>query len=233
MVFTLERCALLAFTVITMPSNSTPFKRTPWFTFYAEPRATFKTILSEYPAAYSIMMALVAGFAMMLQHLFSRGLSEQNVPGALVLQAFAFGPFFGLIIYYLAGWVLSQISARFGGEGNAEAHRTVWAWSFVPYLSGVVLLWIPLTIAMVVRARLWMHLPDVFRSGLLSLEFFLYYAFIPFWAWSLYHFVLGLVMINRYSWRSAILTTGIAYVIFGLVAWLLLIWFHILGAMLF
>ncbi|WOO41178.1 YIP1 family protein [Rubellicoccus peritrichatus] len=216
-----------------MPAHSDPFRKTPWWTFYAEPVKTYREILANYPMAYSIMMALVAGFAMMLQHLYSHGLARHDVPGSMMLQAFVFGPFFGLAVYYLAGIVLRIISARFGGKGSAEEHRTIWAWSFVPYLSGVVLLWIPLTIAMVVRARLWLHLPDWLKDGLLGMEIFLYYAFIPFWGWSLYIFVLGLTIINRYSWRSAILTTIIAYVAFGLVAWLLIIWFHFLGALIF
>ena len=216
-----------------MSAESTPFKKTPWWTFYTAPKATFKTILTDYAPAYSIMMALASGFAMLLQHLFNRGLAAQDVPGALFLQAFVFGPFFGLAIYYLSGWVLSYISERLGGKGTAAANRTVWAWSFVPYLSGVVVLWIPLTIAMVVRARLWMELPDWFKESLLSLEIFLYYAFIPFWGWSLYLFVLGMTLANRYSWRQAIITTIIAYVVFGLVSWLCLIWFHVLGALFF
>lgn len=216
-----------------MSAQSAAFKKTPWWTFYTDPYGTYRKIISDYPEAYCVMMALVSGFAMLLQHLFSQGMARQDVPGGLMLQAFVFGPFFGLAVYFLAGWVLRLISSRLGGQADAQAHRYVWAWSFVPYLAGVVILWIPLTIAMVVRARLWLHLPEFLKDGLLSLEVFLYYAFIPFWGWSLYLFVLGLTVVNRYSWRSAILTTLIAYVAFGVVSWLLILWFHFLGAVIF
>lgn len=208
-----------------MPS----FKQTPWFTCYAQPLSTFRRILEDTPLAYSIMMAIASGYAMVLQHLFNRGLADHNIPGAIYLEAFVIGPIFGLICYLLSGYFLRLIALRFGGSGTAQANRDVWVWSFIPYLSGAVLLWVPLTVAAVLRAVLWYSLPEWARHALLWVEIAFYYAFIPFWAWSLYLFISGLTVANKFSWRQALLTTLFAYFILGLVLWLLMLGIHMLG----
>lgn len=175
------------------------------------------------------MMAMVAGFATLLQYLFNRGLEHQNLPGAIYLEAFILGPLFGIACYYLTGWLFTIVARRFGGSGSPQANRTIWAWCFVPYISGMVLLWIPMTLAAVARAQFIYSLPQWADHGLLSLEIFFYYAFIPFWCWSLYLMLVGLMVANKFSWRGAIFTTAISYVLVYAAYWAFFMLFHVIG----
>ncbi len=189
-------------------------------------------MLEGYPEAYNVMMAMAAGFAILLQYLFNRGLSHHDLPGAIYLEAFIMGPIFGLLCYFLVGWLFAVVGRRFGGVGTPAQNRMVWAWCFVPYITGMIVLWTPMTLAAIVRAQFIYSLPDWAKHGLLNLEVFFYYAFIPFWCWALYVMLIGLMVVNKYTWRGAILTTAFSYVLVYAFYWLCFMVFHLIGMML-
>jgi hypothetical protein len=153
-----------------------------------------------------LALILLGGIATMLDASVAGHMLDDPVVDPLLVAVWAFvgGGFYGTLIYWLGGGILSVAGDLLGSPGSYRRARHVLALSLAPLALSLVTLW-PLRVAVLGS--------DVFRSGGrdsgaagavfagLSLAFA---------GWSLALLVIGVRAVHGWSWARSLAATGLA-----------------------
>lgn len=114
----------------------------PWVSIWTRPRATMRTILETHHGRLVLPLAMLGGFAAVLNNASFRNMGDSSsVPHIFLVSAMA-GPVAGLIGLYIGGVLLAWTGRWLNGQATGRDVRAVLAWSNIPLIWGL-LLWIP------------------------------------------------------------------------------------------
>jgi hypothetical protein len=130
----------------------------PFLAIWTRPRATIRGILDTNPSYLVLPLAMAWGVMQALGRV--RINADHKVPLADVLiPAVLLGLILGLIALYIGGALLSWAGHKLGGHGNSAELRAALAWSHVPELPVLILVF--LRIALIGRGAFASETPIV------------------------------------------------------------------------
>lgn len=110
------------------------FLATPFFTILFAPRETVQTILEVAPKRYLLFLSILIGIFNVINGALNFYPLEL-MPGTLVLVvALLIGPIYGIVYFYIAGFIFSMSGFILGGEGTTGEVRAALLWANVPRL---------------------------------------------------------------------------------------------------
>ncbi|KEO85267.1 Yip1 family protein [Tumebacillus flagellatus] len=118
--------------------------RSPWFTMWTQPRATMAELLAGKPQPGMVaLLAMLTGISDAYNKASTRGVGESF--GAWTwLPILVGGAIGGYVLLYLAGWLLTMVGRWNGGTGSQEDVRRAWAWSSIPMVWSLPLIFVEL-----------------------------------------------------------------------------------------
>lgn len=110
------------------------FLSTPFFTILFAPRLTVETMLEVAPNRYLLFLSVIIGIFSMLTG--SIGIAPLSIIPVswLILASLLLGPIYGLVYFYVAGFIFSMSGFVLGGVGTTGDVRAAFLWGYVPRL---------------------------------------------------------------------------------------------------
>lgn len=127
-----------------METPENQFKRAlnPWFSIWTKPRDTMKEIFISKPKNVFLLI-LLGSFVQTLDRASSKNMADSISSPVSLISMVIFGTFVAFLIYYfcyqryLIGW------QKLGGQGTFEKTRYSVAYSYIPYVYSLILVWVP------------------------------------------------------------------------------------------
>jgi len=111
------------------------FLSTPFFTILFAPRVTVQTILRHNPKRHVMLLSILLGILMTVLGVgaLATVLPFLNFLSAgIVITQLIFGAVYGIVYFYVAGYIISMLGFIWGGTGTPSEVRTALVWSYVP-----------------------------------------------------------------------------------------------------
>lgn len=205
--------------------SRSPAELDPWLTLWTRPRETIRHLIDHRPGYGVLLLAALSGISSSLGQSSNRNTGDQFGLGTILLVAVVFGPLFGILLLYFAGWLVSVTGRWLGGDAPPAHVRTAIAWGSLPNVAGL-LLWIP-AIALAGRELFTSEAPELASHPLLALLLVpVGLGWITLAVWGLVATVQGLGEAHGFSaWRALgslalallLIVTGVALLVMLLV----------------
>ena len=127
---------------VAAPAGRAQDDLNPWFSIWIMPRATMRQILDTNPRRLVHVLAILGGIIEAMGSHIPRHLLNLDL-GPIVAIKIVSGVCAGLLVLYLASFMLWMTGKWVGGLGSFVAVRAVVGWSNVPRI-WIALLWLPL-----------------------------------------------------------------------------------------
>jgi predicted neutral ceramidase superfamily lipid hydrolase len=102
--------------------------------FWSSPFKTLDYVLANCSKKYLIFLLLIGCIAYSICHATIKDIYSISLQGVLLSTVASF------LLTLLYTWILSITGRLMNGEANASNYRTVFAWSFLPIIGGVVII---------------------------------------------------------------------------------------------
>lgn len=112
----------------------------PWFTMWYKPRETVRKIVKYNPKYLVLPLAMIGGFAQVIDRAAVRSLGDQLSVSTIFIFALVGGPLLGILSLYVFSALLRWTGKWIGGKASSEHIRTALAWSIVPSVWALILL---------------------------------------------------------------------------------------------
>ena len=204
----------------------------PWLALWTRPRETVRHLIDHRPGYGVLLLAALSGISSSLGQSSSQNTGDRFGLGTILLVAVVFGPLFGVLLLYFAGWLVSVTGRWLGGHAPPAHVRTAIAWGSLPNVAGL-LLWIP-AIALAGRELFTSETPELTAHPLLALLLVpIGLGWITLAIWGLVATVKGLGEAHGFSaWRAlASLVLAFLLIVAGVAAFVLAIAVVGLGAL--
>ncbi|MBL0387436.1 YIP1 family protein [Tumebacillus sp. ITR2] len=118
----------------------------PWITMWTQPRATMRELLDgPRQAGMVALLAIFAGIHDAYNNASTRNMGE-NLNGWTWLPILIGGAIGGYFMLYFAGWLLTMVGRWNGGHGTQEDVRRAWAWSTIPAVWTIPLMFVEIAL---------------------------------------------------------------------------------------
>ncbi|MFI8709594.1 Yip1 family protein [Bacillus sp. NPDC077411] len=125
------------------PENQFKSTLNPWFSIWIKPRDTMKEIFISNPKNVFLLI-LLGSFVHALDQASLRNMADSISSPSLLFPIIILGTFIGSLIYYfLLPALLNWVARKLGGQGNFEKTRYATAYSFIPSIYSLILVWVP------------------------------------------------------------------------------------------
>lgn len=161
-------------------------------TIWLKPSQTLKFILERCPNKYVTGFLVLGGVSRAIDSAANKGMGDDLDTWLVLTISIIAGGLFGWISYYIYAWAMSETGKWLKGKANSEKFRTILAWSLVPTIVSLLLIFPELII----------FGDDLFKSEISNNSTVLSYSYIFF---GLLELILGI-------WSLVILVKGIAIV---------------------
>ncbi|MCF6410681.1 Yip1 family protein [Pseudalkalibacillus salsuginis] len=115
----------------------------PWFSIWIKPRETMKEIFI-FNAGNVFLLILIGSFVQFLDRAsFKSAADSLSSPSALIPVGISNTLIGTLIYYFLIPVLLNWVGRKLGGQGTIEKIRYSVAYSFIPFVYSLVIVWVP------------------------------------------------------------------------------------------
>jgi signal peptidase I len=114
--------------------------RSPWLTVWFSPRQTIERLVATRPAHFVWPLAVLGTVASFYSQISVIDGASYSLDWQLALGVVLGGALLGFAWLYVAGLTLSWIGRLLGGQAPALHMRTVFAWSGLPTILGLILI---------------------------------------------------------------------------------------------
>ncbi|MDJ1478267.1 Yip1 family protein [Bacillus sp. LS15-K4] len=128
-----------------METPENQFKRAlnPWFSIWTKPRDTMKEIFISKPKNVFLLI-LLGSFVQTLDRASSKNMADSINSPFSIISIVIFGTFVAFLIYYfLLPALFNWVAKKLGGQGTFEKTRYSVAYSYIPYVYSLILVWMP------------------------------------------------------------------------------------------
>ncbi|HDR6289205.1 TPA: YIP1 family protein [Bacillus cereus] len=128
-----------------METPENQFKRAlnPWFSIWTKPRDTMKEIFISKPKNVFLLI-LLGSFVQTLDRASSKDMADSvSNPFSMILLIIFSTFFMSLIYYFLLPALFNWVGKKLGGQGTFEKTRYSVAYSYIPYVYSLILVWVP------------------------------------------------------------------------------------------
>ena len=111
----------------------------PWISVWVAPRRTIERILAAPPRqSLVLLLAALGAIATLIQNFFNFRLAGQLFQWPVLLGFVVLGAAFGIVGLYGSALLFKAVARLMGGRASAVELRTLFAWSAVPSILGLV-----------------------------------------------------------------------------------------------
>ncbi|WP_020062173.1 Yip1 family protein [Bacillus sp. 123MFChir2] len=198
-----------------METPENQFKRAlnPWFSIWIKPRDTMKEIFISKPKNVFLLI-LLGTFVQALDRAASKSIADSISSPLLLISGIILSAFVGALIYYfLLPALLNWVAKKLGGQGTFEKTRYATAYSFIPFVYSLILVWVPSFFLFGIE-NFTSETPQMDSSITLTI-LFLIFAVIDFviGIWTIIISLKCLGEAHQFSAWKALLTTIVSFVI--------------------
>ncbi|ENQ3077406.1 YIP1 family protein [Bacillus cereus] len=198
-----------------METPENQFKRAlnPWFSIWIKPRDTMKEIFISKPKNVFLLI-LLGTFVQALDRAASKSIADSISSPFLLISVVIFSSFIGALIYYfLLPALLNWVAKKLGGQGTFEKTRYSIAYSYIPYVYSLILVWMPSFFLFGIE-NFTSETPKMDSSTTLTILFFIF-AIIDFviGIWTIIISLKCLGEAHQFSAWKALLTTIASFMI--------------------
>lgn len=198
-----------------METPENQFKRAlnPWFSIWIKPRDTMKEIFISKPKNVFLLI-LLGTFVQALDRAASKSIADSISSPFLLISVVIFSSFIGALIYYfLLPALLNWVAKKLGGQGTFEKTRYSIAYSYIPYVYSLILVWMPSFFLFGIE-NFTSETPKMDSSTTLTILFFIF-AIIDFviGIWTIIISLKCLGEAHQFSAWKALLTTIVSFMI--------------------
>lgn len=115
----------------------------PWFSIWTRPRATMRSILDADPKYMVPVLAMLGGFASFLDRALLHDLGDEYSLDFILVVSATLGAVWGFIYVYVFAALLRWTGRWIDGQGGRDEIVAAVAWSNVPLIWGIPLVWLP------------------------------------------------------------------------------------------
>ncbi|HDX9588876.1 TPA: YIP1 family protein [Bacillus pseudomycoides] len=198
-----------------METPENQFKRAlnPWFSIWIKPRDTMKEIFISKPKNVFLLI-LLGTFVQALDRAASKSIADSISSPFLLISVVIFSSFIGALIYYfLLPALLNWVAKKLGGQGTFEKTRYSIAYSYIPYVYSLILVWMPSFFLFGIE-NFTSETPKMDSNTTLTILFFIF-AIIDFviGIWTIIISLKCLGEAHQFSAWKALLTTIVSFMI--------------------
>ncbi|MDP5277077.1 Yip1 family protein [Chengkuizengella axinellae] len=117
-------------------------KLNPWFSIWIKPRATMRSVLNNKPGKVFLLIYL-GMLVNSLDQASTRDMGDTYSMSTVLFASIVFPLFTGIIYYYLAPTIFRWAGSILNGHGTTEEVRYALAYSFIPYVYSLIIVWLP------------------------------------------------------------------------------------------
>lgn len=128
-----------------METPENQFKRAlnPWFSIWTKPRDTMKEIFISKPKNVFLLI-LLGSLVQTLDRASSKNVADSISSPFSIISIVIFGTFVVFLTYYfLLPALFNWVAKKLGGQGTFEKTRYSVAYSYIPYVYSLILVWLP------------------------------------------------------------------------------------------
>jgi hypothetical protein len=185
----------------------------PWFSIWTKPRATMKEVFQSTPR-YVFLLFFVGSFVQVLDRASLRHSGDSMSLLQLIVMSLIGSLIGAAIYYYLIPTILRWTGSLLGGIGTTERVRYSVAYSYIPMIYSLVIVWLPSLFLFGIE-NFTTFTPVVDSSSTLTLLLVLFgIVDLVIAIWSIIIFLKCLGEAHQFSAWKALLTTILSVLIF-------------------
>jgi hypothetical protein len=174
----------------------------PWLTIFNRPRETIRKILRFNTNYHVLLLAMLGGIASAIDKAAANTLGNYMSITAILIFTIIAGAIGGLLSLYVFSGLLKLTGDWIGGKASYGGIRTVFSWSMVPLVWGMIL-WIPQLL--IFGQEVFSSSTVIFDSSRVFILLAALFFIIDFvlWAWNVIILVIGLSEVQKFSiWKA-------------------------------
>ncbi len=194
-------------------------KLNPWLSIWTRPRMTVATMVRTNPQKHVILLVVLWGITDSLGRGAGSGIGDRANLLVLLGSAIVAGSLGGVIVLYIASWVLRITGVWLGGEASSRAIRTAFAWATLP-----VVVTLPFWLGMIAWAGKEVFVSEPFNENDLGSLVYIGFLLMNMVAviWTLFIFTKGISQVQGFSiWRT--ISNIVVAIIVGMTPFFILI----------
>jgi hypothetical protein len=122
--------------MVGTPEN--PSTQRPWRSLWTSPEKTLEFVLRFQPEEYLHRILIVWGTMMMFVLRLPDWMTARPDPIGVMIQILLAGPILGLTLGYFLAMMIGVAAGWLGRDANKKVIRTAMAWSFPPFILGML-----------------------------------------------------------------------------------------------